>query len=319
VISLFLSEALRMSSRRLIRVLLIGAIIGITVATVILFVKSHKPTPDELARAQSAYSENLAGCLRGEYAPPPSFLRQEGMTLEEYCQQNVPLENFTPGDRYTLVGLPDQLLGTSFLVIVMALVIGASSIGAEWEAGTVTTLLAWEPRRARMLLMRLLVAAITVALIAFFLEAVLGSVLSLVAATRGSTAGTGGLGTEWFHQVLAAILRIIVIAVLASGIGLALATIGRRTVAALGVTFVYLALFESLLHGLRPSISSWLLGVNVATYLQGHPTEISLPESAAGFQKSIIIGTTHGLLVACAYATALVLIGIASFRLRDVD
>ncbi|MDP9330156.1 MAG: ABC transporter permease [Actinomycetota bacterium] len=301
-----------MSSRRLIRVLLIGAIIGITVATVILFVKSHKPTAAQIAEGQAQFGKGMKACLRGDFGGP----RQgSDVTIQEFCEQNVNLADYIQGDRYALVGLPDQLLGTSFLVIVMALVIGASSIGAEWEAGTVTTLLAWEPRRARVLLMRLLVVAITVALIAFFLEAILGSVLSLVAATRGSTAGTGGLGTAWFHDVWAATLRIIVIAVVASGIGLALATIGRRTVAALGVTFVYLALFESLLHGLRPSISSWLLGVNVATYLQGRPTEIQLSD----FQKSIFIGPTHGLLIACAYAAGLVVIALLLFRARDVN
>jgi len=33
----------------------------------------------------------------------------------------------------------------------VAWVIGASSIGAEWQARSITTLLTWEPRRARVL------------------------------------------------------------------------------------------------------------------------------------------------------------------------
>jgi hypothetical protein len=40
---------------------------------------------------------------------------------------------------------------TSFLFLLMAVLGGASFVGAEYKAGTVTTLLTWEPRRTRVM------------------------------------------------------------------------------------------------------------------------------------------------------------------------
>ena len=45
----------------------------------------------------------------------------------------------------------------SYLLVVL---LGASAVGAEYRAGTVTTILTWEPRRTRLLLARIGAAVI---------------------------------------------------------------------------------------------------------------------------------------------------------------
>ena len=41
---------------------------------------------------------------------------------------------------------------TAFFLVVGALFAGASVAGAEWRAGSMTTLLTWEPRRVRVII-----------------------------------------------------------------------------------------------------------------------------------------------------------------------
>ena len=43
---------------------------------------------------------------------------------------------------------------TAIFLVVGALFAGASVAGAEWRAGSMTTLLTWEPRRVRVIVGR---------------------------------------------------------------------------------------------------------------------------------------------------------------------
>ena len=314
MIALLGSELLRMRSRRLVSVLVAAALAGILVTSAILTVRSHKPGPADLALATQMYQEQLQHCLNGDYGVPPDELG--GLTLKQWCHRNVTLEQYqgvSAGSRFTLTlsGLPDVLLGTSFLMLLMGVLIGASSIGAEFSAGTFTTLLTWEPRRVRVMIARLLIVAITVAAFTLFIQSALASMLSAVAALRGSTAGTG---PPWLHHVVSTIGRMTLMAAVISFLGFAVATIGRSTAAALGGLFVYLALFENLLRGLRPSIAPWLLSTNVIAYMTGH--EISLDVSNAA---PILVGVAQGLAITCLYVGALVLLAGVVLRARDVN
>ena len=315
--ALLASELLRMRSRRMVWVLFGAALIGICLATVIVAVKSHKVTPADRLQAHSLYEQELQSCVN-DMVPslPPSELG--GLTPIEFCTKSgtgfgIESENgilMSVAHTYSPVNLADTLLHSSFLVIVMAMLIGASSIGAEWSAGTVTTLLAWEPRRVRALLVRMLAVVITVALITVLLLALLCVGLYGAAVLRGTTEGREPL---WLHHLLATIGRITFVATLVSTIGLAVATVGRGTAAALGVLVGYLALFESLLRGLRPTWTPWLLASSVVTYLSGHRAMVDLPDG-----HILLVSVTHSLIVTCVYSLAIFLIALVVFRQRDV-
>jgi ABC-2 type transport system permease protein len=314
VIALLRSELLRMRSRRLLWVLIAATIAGILVASAILTVRSHKRGAADVALATQIYQEQLRTCLNGDFGVPEDELG--GLTLKQWCHRNVTPEQYesvsTQG-RFTLdlKGLPDVLLGTSFLMFLIGVLIGASSIGAEFSAGTFTTLLTWEPRRLRVMIARLLIVAITVAVFTLVLQSVLALMISAVAALRGSTAGTG---PPWLHHVVATIGRMTLMAAVISFLGFGVAAIGRGTAAALGGLFVYLALFENLLRGLRPSIAPWLLSTNVIAYMTGHPISLEVQSSAP-----IVVGVARGLAITCLYVGAVVLVAGAVLRVRDVN
>ena len=90
---------------------------------------------------------------------------------------------------YDLVGLPDVLMGTSLVLVSVAWILGASSIGADWHAGHVTTILTWEPRRGRVMLAKIAASLASVFVVSLVIQALLGAALAAAAAGAGSTAG----------------------------------------------------------------------------------------------------------------------------------
>ena len=138
-------------------------------------------------------------------------------------------------ERFQLRSLPDVLLGTTFFIVVIGWVLGASFIGAEWNAGTVTTLLTWEPRRGRVIAAKVLAGLGSVFVLSVAIQAILAGTLAVDARLNGSTAAAGG----WLSDTIGTGLRAAALATIAAGIGFAVAAIGRNTAAALGAGFGY--------------------------------------------------------------------------------
>jgi ABC-type transport system involved in multi-copper enzyme maturation permease subunit len=206
---------------------------------------------------------------------------------------------------YDLATLPDVLLGTSFVFVILGWLFGASFVGAEWHAGTVTTLLTWEPRRTRVIVAKITAAVVSVFVLTLVLQLVLGGVLAVDAATQGSTAGADG---AWAAEAAGVGLRVALVSCIFAGVGFGIASIGRNTAAALGVGFGYIVIVENLVRGLRPAWSPWLLADNAGLFLIGDPADFpNLQRSAVG----------AGIYLA-AVATLLLVAAAAQFRVRDV-
>ncbi len=207
--------------------------------------------------------------------------------------------------QFQLTTLRDVFLGTSSFLVIAGTVLGASFIGAEWHAGTLTTLLTWEPRRLRVFAAKLVAATVVIFLLAMFLQAVLGLVLAFVAALRGITEGTDA---AWLRSVAGVALRSATLAAVAGAMGYAIAAVGRNTAAAIGVAFVYVAVAERLVAGLRPHWQRWLVGDNAGQFLTGENNRFPpLNRSMVG----------SGAVLA-AYAAILLIAAFLVFRQRDV-
>jgi ABC-type transport system involved in multi-copper enzyme maturation permease subunit len=208
-------------------------------------------------------------------------------------------------NHYTLVSTPDIALGTAFPFVVIGWLVGASFIGAEWHAGTVTTLLTWEPRRVRVVLTKAIAAVVSVFALTLALQAVLAGSLALAASINGSTAGAEG----WLTETGAVAIRVSVLAALAGAIGFAFAAVGRNTAAALGAGFAYVVVVENLVRGLKPEWIRWLFGENAGLFLLG-------PSNDFPYMQRSQLGA--GIYLALLSAT---LVGVATlvFRTRDVN
>lgn len=211
-----------------------------------------------------------------------------------------------PVDPFRLETLTEIFAGTSIPLIILGLAFGASFIGAEWHAGTITPLLTWEPRRVSVLVGKVIAVMIGVVLSALALQAILGGVLWLVAATRGST---DGIDLEWLGDTVAMALRGAIIAALMAALGFAIGSIAHNTTVALIIGFVYFAIGESLLRGLKPGWQPWLIGDNAAAFVTGDPAEVFITgaRSALG-----------ALVVVVGYAAGAIALAAAWFQNRDV-
>ncbi len=270
--------------------------VGVTIGAF----QSNKP---DLTAAQRDYESDRTRCLAGELISADQL--PPNQTLDEFCADNIRLDNYVSGS-LRLAELPNFLKGTAFILIVLGLVIGASSAGADWQVGTMAVLLTWEPRRIHVLLVRTAVVVVSVFALAMALQSVLSLALAAAAALRGTTVGTE---SPWLAGVFGTVLRIAGASALGAWLGITLAMIGRNTAAALGVAFGYLAIVESLLRGFIPKISGSLLSTNLVVFVDGRAGTSETGSTIAVGGASITIAL---------YAVVLLIVALVPFRTRDV-
>jgi ABC-type transport system involved in multi-copper enzyme maturation permease subunit len=301
VIRLLRAELRRFVSRDVVRMFAVAVLIAIAVGSVITAVNSKLGQTGE-----EAYRSELQSCLNGGYIPE-NRLPKRYDSLEEFCADQVRREYFAGGDqRFELNTLPDILQGSGILVVIGGLLLGASFAGAEWHAGTMTTLLTWEPRRVRVLAAKAVVAALGVFVLMVLLQAVFALSLTLVANTRGIT---DNLGDHFVRTVAGSVLRVAGCASAGALVGLAIAMLARNTAAAIGAGFAYLAVIEGLIRGLRPGWQHYLLADNIAVVVTG---------GDAGIMRDPVT-FVHAVAAVAIWAATLTLVAAASFRVRDVN
>lgn len=207
---------------------------------------------------------------------------------------------------YDLVGLPDVLMGASLVLVSVAWILGASSIGADWHAGHVTTILTWEPRRGRVMLAKIAATLTSVFVLSLVIQALLGAALAVAAAGAGSTAGADA---AWLAESAGVGLRVALLSTIFAGFGFGLASAGRNTAVALGVGFGYLVIVENLVRGLRPQWTPWLLTDNAGLFIVDSPIDFPL----------LARSTVGAGLYLAAVGAVLLLLASGLFRTRDVN
>jgi hypothetical protein len=302
VIRLISSEWLRVRSRRLVKVLTALAVIGIVVGIGIGAVNSHRPTDDELAQARRRADLAVEDCIaQGGYGEV-----EPGGDVEGFCREFADPSLFLESSPMRRSDLPELVRGSAFVAILLGLVIGASAVGASWQSGTMTTILSWEPRRVRFALVRAAVVAAACAVLVVALFAVFAAVFWLATGLRGVT----DTPPEWGAETIETIARVAALAACASVIGGAIAMIGRNTAAALGAVFVYLAVLEGIVRGLRPAIGRFLLSDSIAAVVIG--SEMRLGDGS-------VVTLARAAVVVAAYTLGLWAIATVAFRARDVQ
>ncbi len=275
---------------------------GIALAAVIVFFDS-RPRAEGAQIAAETQQQMIDDCVR---FMPQDQLPRRYETAEEFCADTGPrMEVLDPS--FHLTTLHDVFGGTSIPLIILGLALGASFIGAEWHAGTITSLLTWQPRRIPVLMGKVLAAMTGVFLAALALQTVLGLALWFVAAVRGTTEGAD---LAWLGDTAAIATRGAIIAGLAAALGFAIGSTARNTTTALIIGFVYFAVGESLLRGLKPAWQPWLIGDNAILFIVANPVEFTF----AGAPRS----TLGALMVVVGYAAAAVAMAAAWFQTRDV-
>ncbi|MEA2459997.1 MAG: hypothetical protein QOH90_174 [Actinomycetota bacterium] len=284
-------ELRRLTSRRLFRGVSFLVIIGFIVAGTITFFISND-SPQALATAQAKHRAEIAGCLADAGRDGVPSVGTEG-----WCERHVE----TSDPRFHFKDMEWPLLTLGLPLMMLAWLIGASYVGADWHHRTMMAHLTWEPRRGRVLLSK----AIAVSITAFFwilaLEMIFSALMWPAAFFRGSTAG---LDAAWWSHYALDVARLGGLAGFAGLLGFSLALVGRNTAAALGVGFAYLAVVEGLVRGFKPSWSDWLIGDNIGQF--------------ATWDRVLGHSQTGSGLLLTAYIALAVAIAWLFFRKREV-
>lgn len=303
---LFASELLRFRSRRLVVVMLVGALVATSVGLVLAAIDSTPPTDAVVAAARAEARKEVAKCLVADFGDG-NF----GGSIEDFCRENFGDPTQYMPSHLALIDLPQILEAVSSITSILGLVIGASFVAASWQTGTISTIFTWEPRRLRWFAARILVLLAGVFVMTVVIVLFLSAGLAFAAMLRGSTVG---VNSEWWTDVLTTSLRVSVAAALSAVIGGAVGAIGRHTAAALGVVFVWTAVLEGLVRGLRPSWIPWLLGDNLVAFLGWQTTEFQV----SAFE-SFTITPGRSVIVIVGYTAVLLAFGFTFVRIRDVQ
>ncbi len=298
---LFRSEFLRARSRRFVKVMLIVMIGLIALGLGIAALTAKPPTDQQITAARTEYQREVARCMREQIDPS----NMEGQSKETFCAVNA--TPFASDDSVIpLRDLDEILRGLSQLMVLLAIVVGATLAGADWGANTMTTLLTWEPRRLRVLFTRALVVALVVIGVALILQGVFAGLFTLLTATRGST---DFLPPDFWARVIATSGRVSLIAAAFGLMSFAVGMIGRSTVAALAVLFGYLIAIEGVLAGFRPKVEPFL-AIRAAIVVINRQPLVTV--------SGLIVDTQRAVTVLAIYVVGLLVVAGLLFRRRDV-
>jgi ABC-type transport system involved in multi-copper enzyme maturation permease subunit len=207
--------------------------------------------------------------------------------------------------QWWIAGGEGFLMVAAIFLVIGAAICAASVVGAEWKAGTIATVLTWEPSRWRVHGARTLSAFVLSYVISLALQAVfLASTLPAVIA-HGTTDGTDA---AWWAALVLAMLRISLITSLVAVLAVSIATIGRNTSAALIAIAAWALAVERLVAGLRPQWARFMITENVATVVPWTPLD------DVEFERS----PSLALATLVVYLALVVLAAGWSFRRRDV-
>lgn len=215
--NLFFAELSRFSARRVTRLMVIVGLLVIAIALVIVAARSRVHTVTDYYGGPSCEEVDEFG--------------------NQLCVE--PSDNHTRevDDRLDLASdLPDILGGTGTAIALVGVILGASCIGAEFGAGSLSTQLLFEPRRWRVFLTKAAALALTSAASAVVLLLALTAGLVAIASVRGITTG---IDDTWVTQRIADFGRLAIASGLGALFGFGVTGITRRTTAA---TIAFLAL-----------------------------------------------------------------------------
>ncbi|MEV1332037.1 ABC transporter permease subunit [Micromonospora costi] len=331
------AELERLSARRFVQLMVVLLVLAFGVTAATTLAGSHQPSPVELAdaRAQAAdarrqMDEIYQQCVdRVNGNLPPEVEKQyypaDCSEVDPVRQERLPVATDYLTGVFTFGSQARPLL--FFLIAFLVLfgfLVGASYIGADLNSGGVVNLLLWRPRRMTVLgtkLGTLLGATLVLSLLA--------SVAYLATFwVIGQTAGLAGrLDADFWRELGALHARGMVLVLLATALGFALATLGRHTSAALGTAAAYAVVWElgarlvlEIVDAPRPD--RFMLSSHVGAWLAGEAEfwdASGCASSGGGFcDASYTLTGGTALTVLLVLTGALAVAAFAAFRRRDL-
>jgi hypothetical protein len=314
------AEAHRFTARRFIQVLLGLAVLGWVGALGLGFLNFASTTPERLAAAETS---------RQEQVDQSNVYRQDclasvpaGVSPDDFCgpplvAEDLDLQYFLDPAPFSLgENGADGAVAFSAAASVLAFLVAATYVGAEWSSRSMSALLFWETRRPRVMGAKVAVVAVASALIGVVAQL---SWLAMAGIWQATVGDGAALPDHFWSTVLGAQGRGLLLTVFAGLLGFGLTNLVRNTGAALGVGFVYFAVLETAVRAVRPTWQPGLLTNNAAalvtpkglTLYTGYDpiTDESLTYHLGNLQAGVFMAVVTAVVVG---------VGVVLFSRRDV-
>jgi ABC-type transport system involved in multi-copper enzyme maturation permease subunit len=322
------AEVQRFTARRFIRVLLALAVLGMFAVLAITLTQFGSTTPERLAEARDRVQETVAvqEGFRQQCLADPS--RPADVDPDAYCgaplqAADLRVEDFLDPQPFPMAAAgPNGAVAFSAAAAVLAFLLGATFVGAEWSSRSIVALLFWETRRTRVMAAKLLVVAAAGLLLGGLAQLAWLGIAGLLQAVAGDGAP---LPDGFWPELLALQGRGVLLAVLAGLLGFGLTNLVRNTGATLGLGFVYFAVVETAVRVVRPTWQPWLLtntaaglvlpgGVPLYTYVQRVDAQGNLGSESVEY----LLGNLQAGSYLLAVTAVITVVGIVLFARRDL-
>jgi hypothetical protein len=304
---LIAAELRRIASRRLVRLTIVLTIIGIAIGGALAYFRSASLSEEAYQQrvvaakaAQQDQDARITACLESHGVTPPDEIPDD---VVKECFPNRPVTAEDP--RFRRNRLEGVLQGVSGALAVLGWALGASLVGAEFASRGMTTLLTWETRRGRVFVAKAVAAVATMAVFALVVMALVALALWPALALHGAPLRPND--PSWM-SLAGLVGRGVALTALASGMGFAIATIGRNTAAALAAGFAYIIVLENILGSSIERWRRWLLLGNVIVLVSGEDGGGDIPGRT-------VVGAALFLTVV---AVTLLIAAAGTFRTRDL-
>lgn len=311
-------EVRRLLSRRAFKLAIVLLLLGTAATLITVAVQSNRDVAAAHAlAAQQAHALQLQIAQHG-----PLICRHGGHLSAAARQLCLPsASDFFQDPRFSFTANATNLLAVAVIAVgLLGLVLGATFIGAEWGAGTFSSLLTWEPRRLRVAAAKMAAVVLVMLAVSVVVTSVFLAGGYLIAATRGTDARTtAGL----IRSLALGGLRGLGLVALLTAAGTAIAGLTRSTVAALATGMTYLVGFELVLQHLHPQWNRWLLTTNAQAVLKDRSVDLFVNSpggkelAVAGHPQLFVLTPTRGAIYLAALVAVLVGAHLAALVRRD--
>jgi ABC-2 type transport system permease protein len=251
-VSLYRAETRRLVKRRFTKFLVLGALVVLAAVAAGMFFTNQKIGPAQLAaaqaRAEAEYQQQNQFAVQqrqeceaakgttggGQY--PPDCSEITGPTRDNFDPQWYVAATFDFRKNFG-----DMVTTMAGVLALVAFVVGASYVGAEWNSGGMMNLLLWRPKRIRVLGTKLLALLAGLAALTVVVAAAWTGLFLLIAQFRGTSASMTPGAWQSFGIMEA---RAFALVLAAGAIGFALASLGRHTATAFGVAIGVVVLLQ---------------------------------------------------------------------------
>ena len=314
------AEVTRLLSRRFTGIALVLLALGLTGSQLVLNDALATVSGEQLATAERAYQQAHKEWVT-DYEQDEQDCRDTGTPPDECVIPEPALVDFTGSPTPFKEATGTALKLSAVLVALVAFMIAASFIGAEYRSGSITSWLTFVPRRGHVFWSKLLTVAGFATLLGMLCATLVFDAALVLAHLHGSRVESV---RELVEMGARGVLTVVVLAI----VGFCTGLLSRHTAGAIGallalavVWFVRIGPLSSL--GWAQRITPWTPDGNIAAivdhgYTYSVPVEKATPSGRSLAVVEQVVTVTHGVVYWSTALALLITCSLLIFRRRDV-